>query len=129
MVLLALGNVENNPFMGKPGGIKLTSSDIFSQNCFLAKATHYCVSQSFFFTGLYPLYLWEALGKIILSLKALSTLHKYIKMKNPSLAKGYVQKLSKQNGELNMSKETLTHAPVFSSNTIYGKLKFLYHYF
>lgn len=49
MVLLALGNVENNSFMGKPGGIKLTSSDVFSQNCFLAEATHYSVSQSFFY--------------------------------------------------------------------------------
>lgn len=49
MVLLALGNVENNSFMGKPGGIKLTSSDIFSQNCFLAEATHYSSLSLFFY--------------------------------------------------------------------------------
>lgn len=54
MVLLALGNVENNSFMGKPSGIKLTSLDVFSQNCFLAKATHYSVSQYFFLLDLIP---------------------------------------------------------------------------
>lgn len=60
MVLLALSNVKNNSFMSKPGGIKLTSSDGSSQNCFLAEATHYSISQSLF-TRSYPLYLSEAL--------------------------------------------------------------------